>query len=208
MRIRTRNQRDEPVLDFWRCAMIPLRDPAARTGHEDRFEGIPAELDPDRVAAAVPADWRYDAFRERAPGEHAADLAPGTIYEVEGRDTVTAAPELVRLTLNVAQVHADAAAGAHGRRLAYGGHTIAVAAAHLSRALPNLVTVLAWHGCDHTGPVFEGDVLASEVMVEAVDPLESADAALVHLRVRTTADRGDGGEPAPVLDWRPIGLMA
>ena len=30
-----------------------------------------------------------------------ADLAESTVWEVEGRDTVTAAPELVRLTLNL-----------------------------------------------------------------------------------------------------------
>jgi len=208
LRISTRNQDGDPVLDFWRCAMIPLRDGEARTGHNDGFEGIPQELDMDRVAGAVPSDWRFDVFRERAPGEHRADLVPGTQYEVEGRDTVTAAPELVRLTLNVAQVHADPAAGTHGQRLAYGGHTIAVAAAHLARVLPNLVTVLAWRSCDHTGPVFEGDVLASVVGVDAVHPLDHVDAALVDLRVWTTADRGDGTEPSPVLDWRLIGLMA
>jgi acyl dehydratase len=208
LRISTCNQRGDPVLDFWRCAMIPLRDPEARTGHDDRFEGIPQELDMDRVSAAVPSTWRFDVFRQRAPGHHVAEVVPGTLYEVEGRDTITSAPELVRLTLNVAQVHADAAAGTHGRRLAYGGHTIAVAAAHLVRALPNLVTVLAWRSCDHTGPVFEGDVLASVVGVEGVYPLDGADAALVDLRVRTTADRGDAVEPSPVLDWRLIGLMA
>jgi acyl dehydratase len=208
LRMTTENQRGEQVLDFWRCAMTPLRDPALRTGHEDRFEGIPQELDMDRVAAAAPKGWRFDVFRDRAPGAHAADLTAGALYEVEGRDTVTAAPELVRLTLNIAQVHADAGASAHGRRLAYGGHTIAVAAAQLTRALPNLVTILAWRGCDHLGPVFEGDVLASEVSVEQMAPLEGVDAALVDLRVRTTADPGGVNAPSLVLDWRPIGLMA
>ena len=63
---------------------------------------FPEELDPDRVAAAVPAGWRLDVFRDRCPGEHFADLVEGTLWEVEGRDTVTAAPELARLTLNLA----------------------------------------------------------------------------------------------------------
>ena len=56
---------------------------------------------------------------------------------------MTAAPELVRLSLNIAQAHSDAGATAHGKRLVYGGHTIAIAAAHATRALPNLVTIVA-----------------------------------------------------------------
>ena len=129
LRIGTVNQHDEPVLDFWRCAMIPLRDPEARTGHEASFEEIPRELDLVQVGRAVPRDWRYDAYRSNVPGHHFADLQEGTVYAIEGRDTVTAAAELARLTLNVARAHTDAAGSVHGRRLAYGGHTIAVAAA-------------------------------------------------------------------------------
>ncbi len=204
LRVRTENQHEEPVLDFWRCPVIPLRDPNAETGHADRFEGIPQELDMEQVEAAVPRDWRLDVFAERAPGPHLADLVPGTIYEIEGRDTVTAAPELARLTLNVAMTHVDAGASAHGRRLAYGGHTIAVAAAQATRALPNLVTIVAWRSCDHTGPVFEGDVLATELTVVDTHPL--ARGGLVDLRAVTSADRGEG--PEPVLDWRLLGQMA
>ena len=204
LRMQTENQLGEPVLDFWRCPMIPLRDPDATTGHTGSFEEIPKELDMDEVEAAFPADWRLDRFRERLPGEHLADLVPGAVYEVEGRDTVTAAPELARLTLNVAMTHTDAGASVHGRRLAYGGHTIAVAAAQATRALPNLVTIAAWRSCDHTGPVFEGDVLSTELTVEGVHPLETG--GLADLRAVTTAERE--GETAPVLDWRFLGVMA
>jgi acyl dehydratase len=119
------------------------------------------------------------------------------VYEIEGRDTVTAAPELVRLSLNVAQAHTDAGATAHGRRLAYGGHTIAIAGAQATRALPNLVTIVAWRSCDHLGPVFEGDVLATELTVEAVH-----EEGLVDLRALTRTDEKE------VLDWRFIGLTA
>jgi len=204
LRIRTENQHGQPVLDFWRCPMIPLRDEHAATGHAADFSEIPQELDMDEVTGAVPAGWRLDEFRARSPGPHFADLEAGTVYAVEGRDTVTAAPELARLTLNVAMTHLDAAAGAHGRRLAYGGHTIAVAAAQATRALPNLVTVVAWRGCDHTGPVFEGDILATELTVEGLQPLDAG--GLVELRAHTTAERE--GEAVPVLDWRFLGLMA
>ena len=202
----TTNQRDEPVLDFWRCPMIPLRDATVRTGHADRFDDIPEQLDPDQVRAAVPAGWDFAVFRERAPGPHFSSIELGAVYEIEGRDTVTAAPELARMTLNIAAAHIDAGGSAHGRRLAYGGHTIAVAAAQATRALPNLVTIVAWHGCDHTGPVFEGDVLATELTVEGAHALE--DCGLVDLRAVTTADRGGADGPAPALDWRFVGLMA
>jgi len=204
LRMRTENQDEEAVLDFWRCPMIPLRDAQAQTGHADPFEGIPKELDMDQVQAAAPQDWDLDRFASRARGLHLADLVPGTVYEVEGRDTVTAAPELARLTLNVAMTHTDVGASAHGRRLAYGGHTIAVAAAQATRALPNLVTIVAWRSCDHTGPVFEGDVLSTELTVGEIHPLERG--GLVDLRAVTSADRGEGSQP--VLDWRFLGLMA
>jgi acyl dehydratase len=124
---------------------------------------------------------------------------------VEGRDTVTAAPELVRATLNLAAAHTDPAAGPDGRRLVYGGHTISVAGAAATRALPNLVTILAWRSCDHTGPVFEGDVLRTEVTVDALHPL--AQGGMVDVHAVVWADRDERPEQ-PVLDWRFVGLMA
>ena len=188
--------------------MMPLRDPDARTGHEDSFEEIPRELDLVQVGRAVPRDWRYDVYRSSVPGRRFADLEEGTVYEVEGRDTVTAAAELARLTLNVARAHTDAAGSAHGRRLAYGGHTIAVAAAQATRALPNLLTILAWRSCEHTGPVFDGDLLATELTVGRLHPLEPGEHGLVDLRAVTTAERDGSDGAEPVLDWRFLGLMA
>ncbi len=210
LRVRTVDQHGEPVLDYWRCAMIPLRDPGLQTGHSDRFESIPQELDMDAVRAAVPKGWAFHTAREGLPGAHAGDLTAGTVYAIEGRDTVTAAPELARLTLNVAKAHTDAGANDHGHRLVYGGYTIAVAAAHATRALPNLLTILAWRSCEHTGPVFEGDILSTELTLEAVQAVDLGDdgCALLDLRAIVHAHRAGADEPAPVLDWRYIGLMA
>ena len=204
------NQRGETVLHFWRCPMLPCRDPEARTGHEDSFDSVESELDMDRVRRAVPSHWKLDAMRQLLPGVHFAEVRPGVTYAVEGRDTVTCAPEITRLTLNVASAHTDAGASAHGRRLVYGGHTISTAASQLTRALPNLVTFVAWRSCDHTAPVFEGDVLRSEFEVEAVHPLESG-GGLLDLRAlvyaeRAEAEAGDG--EVTVLDWRMLALMA
>ncbi len=203
LRIATVNQRGEAVLDFWRCPMLPLRDGEAKTGHADGFDGIPEQMELDDLRAAVPQDWALGALRE-LPGSHLADLVEGTVWELEAGDTVTAAPELVRLSLNLAAAHADAVASPHGRRLVYGGHTISLAAAHATRALPNLATIVAWRGCDHLGPVFEGDVLRTELALEAVHPL--ADGGLVDLRAQVRALRD--GEAHPVLDWRFVGVMA
>ena len=226
LRIQASNQRNKTVLDYWRCPMIPLRDPDGETGHADSFDDIPAEIDLDRLAAKVPWGWRLSVFKDRTGrgGAHFGDIAAGTTYMIEGRDTVTAAPELVRATLNLAATHTDPAAGPYGRRLVYGGHTISLAGAAATRALPNLVTILAWRSCDHTGPVFEGDVLRTEVTVDAVHPLTQG--GMVDLHALVWADHGGrpggmGGVPPttaaeaakerpeqPVLDWRFIGLMA
>jgi acyl dehydratase len=205
LRVRTVDQDGQPVLDFWRCPMIPLRDPGAETGHEDGFEDIPQDLDPSAVARAVPG-WRLDVLRAAAPGPHHADLAPGASFAIEGGETVTAAPELARLTLNVAMAHTDATSTAHGRRLVYGGHTISVAAAHATRALPALATIVAWHGCDHLGPVFEGDVLRTVLEVTGTEPLAGG-GGLATLRALVAAVR-DGGDPEPVLDWRFVAVVA
>lgn len=204
LRIRTTDQEGRRVLDFWRCAMLPLRDPFGTTGQADDLDAIPASLDAQAMREAV-ADWDLAAFRRAAPGVHADDLLEGTCWTVEGGDVVSAAPELARLSLNIAMAHHDEH-GSSGRRLVYGGHTIGIAAAQATRALPNLVTIVAWHGCDHLGPVFEGDTLLSELELERAEPLGAEGGTLVHLRSRVRARRADA--TVDVLDWRFVGVMA
>jgi acyl dehydratase len=114
---------------------------------------------------------------------------------------VDSAPALARLSLNIAMAHLDANAAHHKRRLVYGGHTIALAAAQASRALPGLVTILGWHAADHTAPVFEGDTLRSRLELELREELHDG-GGLVHVRSIVGNDEGD------VLDWRFVGVMA
>ena len=123
------------------------------------------------------------------------------------RDTVTSAAELARLTTNLADAHTDPGAGGHGQRLVYGGHTIGIAAAQAARAVPNLVTIVAWHRCDHLAPVFEGDILSTELDVERAEPLEVG-GGTVDLRARVSAERAGGGETIDVLDWKFVAVMA
>jgi 2-methylfumaryl-CoA hydratase len=216
LRCTTWNQDGRRVLDFYRCPMLPLRDPEGETGSRDDFGLIPDDLDDSRLVAAV-AGWDLGAFRSRTgPVSSTGGLVPGTTYVLESRDTVTGACELARATLNLAEAHTDARRSPYGRRLVYGGHTIALAGAAVSRALPGLVTILGWRSCDHAGPVFEGDALRTEVTVEAVTPLtDRDDGRLVDLQARVWVDRPpeDAPQGAPtgeslVLDWRFVGLVA
>jgi acyl dehydratase len=202
MRVRTTDARGEPVLDFWRCPMIPLRDPEGETGRADDFAQIPLELDPAQLAAARPAGWRLDRLHDVVSGPYNEDLEPGQRFVVEAGETVTGAPELARLTLNVATAHTDATRSVHGRRLVYGGHTISIAAAHATRAIPALATILAWRSCEHIGPVFEGDVLRTELSVDDVSA-----AGVIDLRARVSGVRS-GAQPEPVLDWSFVAVVA
>jgi acyl dehydratase len=207
LRITTVDQYGLPVLDFWRCAMLPLRDPERHTGHDadlDLVGAVAADTDLVEGTAGILAGWRLDRFRDRVGGRHFSDVVEGERLSVGGGDVVSSAPELARLTLNVAQVHHDVRA-ARGSRLVYGGHTIGIALSQVARALPNLVTVVAWHGCDHVGPVYEGDTLSGEVVVERRQALPSG-GGLVHLRSLVAAV-GDG-EPRGVLDWRFVAVLA
>jgi acyl dehydratase len=202
LRITTTDQAGRPVLDFWRCAMLPMRDQAAQTGHADDLDRVGQEAPAPAFAAPV-AGWRLDRLARTLPGPHPAGLHAGERFEVAGGDVVSSAPELARLTLNVAAVHHDARAGG-GERLVYGGHTIALALSQAARALPALVTVTGWHGCDHLGPVREGDTLRSTITVEQVDNLP-AGGGLVHLR---SVVRADGEPERDVLDWRYVAVLA
>ena len=193
LRMTTVDQQGRLVLDFHRCAMLPLRDPAADTGHADDLAAVGASMaapsDPTR-------DWDADAYRAGAPGPRFDPELKGTVIATTA-DVVSSAPELARLTLNIAATHHDSRVG--GRRLVYGGHTIGLALAQATRVLPNLVTVLGWESCDHTGPVHEGDTLYSEVHVEGATPLGAGRGGVLRLRSLVFAA---AEEPRQVLDWR------
>lgn len=200
LHIVTRDQHGERVLDFHRCAMLPLSNESVSTGCADDLDALGATAD----TADFTASWDLSGYVLHDP---VPELAAGSVIEVIGGDIVGSAPELARLTGNVAQVHHDSRA-ASGRRLVYGGHTIGVALSQVSRALPQLVTVLRWEGCDHVGPVHEGDTLRSIVDVLNARA-RSGGGSLADLRCRVTADDPDQTTGArPVLDWRFTALVA
>ncbi len=202
LRIVTTDQEGRAVLDFWRCAMLPLRDQTAQTGHADDLDRVGREATPPDFESLV-TGWRLDLFARRAGGPRPAELHAGESFEVAGGDVVSSAPELARLTANIAAVHHDTSA-AGGERLVYGGHAIGLALSQAARALPSLVTVTGWHGCDHLAPVREGDTLRSVVTIEQVDYLPRG-GGLVHLRSLVRADAPDARD---VLDWRYVAVLA
>jgi len=203
----TTNQRGETVLHFWRCPMIPCRDPAADTGHADDLDAIGHGASRDDLQQALPQAWSLDAASGWL-GLRSGDLRPGQAFRVEARDTVTSAPELVRMSLNMAMAHTDLRLSYLGERLVYGGHTIFMAFAQVTRALPNLLTMIAWDSCDHTAPVLENDRLRTAFTVTDVLPARAgAGGSLLRIHAECFAARGPivAGTPeaqSRVLDWK------
>lgn len=193
LRVTTIDQVDRLVLDFYRCAMLPLSPGAENTGHRDDLSAVGSGL---AAPPDVTAHWDADEYRRRVPGPHFDPGLADAVLTSTG-DVVSSAPELARLTLNIAATHHDSRVA--GQRLVYGGHTIGLALAQACRLLPNLVTVLGWQSCDHTGPVHEGDTLYSELHVE------SAADNILSLRslVYAAGDESD----RQVLDWRFTALQ-
>lgn len=188
LRMTTVDQSGRSVLDFYRCAMLPLSPDAPETGHADDLAaiGVGRQVPPDPTAG-----WKVDAARTSGRPAVGAVLSSTA-------DVVSSAPELARLSLNIAATHHDWRPG--GQRLVYGGHTIGLALAQAARLLPDMLTVLGWESCDHTGPVHEGDTLFSELHVETVGP-----GGRLGLRSLVYAV----GEPdRQVLDWRFTALHA
>lgn len=198
LRVTCVDQHDRALLDFYRCAMLPLG------ATPDPHRTIP-DQDLATIGPSTPPTWTapdgWDLAPLRRPGARPAAELVGRRFAVSG-DVVSSAPELARLTLNIAAVHHDERVS--GTRLVYGGHTIGLALAQATRAFPDLVTVLGWQACDHTGPVTEGDTLTSLIEVIAAEPLSEGTA--LHLRSLVSAHVG-AAEPRPVLDWRFVALL-
>jgi acyl dehydratase len=200
LRMTTIDQADRLILDFYRCAMMPLSPGADPNDadHADDLSKVGADLAPPPSAVD---EWDGDVFRQRIPGPHFDTDLAGTVLHSTA-DVVSSAPELARLTLNIAAVHHDSRIG--GRRLVYGGHTIGLALAHATRLLPNVATVLGWQSCDHTAPVYEGDTLFSELRIDSAEPTDNG--GVLGLRSLVYAV-SDPEPPRQVLDWRFTALQ-
>lgn len=194
LHIVTVDRNDKVVLDFVRCAMLPLSPDGRLPGHAD-------DLDAERPTAIDEPPF-IDEWNLGAHPKATRTLERGDRLTAPFGDVVSSAPELARLTLNLAGAHHDARAGLAGERLVYGGHTIGLALLQLNRLVPTLVYILGWVSCEHPGPVREGDSLLSSIEVEDVQPAHGV--SIVEFVVRTSVV-ADGRN---VLRWRLRAVVA
>lgn len=206
LEIETKNQKNEVVMKYWRCPMIPCRQKDVATGKNDDFSWIPEKLSIEELTACTRLSWDTAPLVNSAFSPTIPSFSVGDHVIISGQDTITAAPELVRLTGNIAFAHTDASRSYLNKRLVYGGHTISLAYAQIMRAMPNTIALVGWQGCDHLGPVLEEDIIRSEFTVTSIDPLQSG-GSLYELNVYTYAKRlNQEGEyvESKVLDWRLV----
>ncbi|MFZ8997069.1 MAG: MaoC/PaaZ C-terminal domain-containing protein [Ilumatobacteraceae bacterium] len=192
----TTSSEDGPVVEYERCALVRGRGPG-QPGADDDIPG-PSEPTPLGDLIGLVPDWNLSVL-------------PATDWPVDDerldplRDHVDLAAPLARLTFNQAAVHRDVTLTANGRRLVYGGHVQGLAQASLTRMLPGLATIVAWDGCDHIGPAYEGDLI--EFRHTAVERLAAGSGHLTRFVVIGTkiADGTTGPtEPVDILRWTPI----
>ena len=158
------NQREQPVLTFYRWVLVNKATPDHPTGHTDApltpEEVAPADLRPPmglnaRAFDRTATGGRY-FFEDYQPGER---ILHGEGMTVEEADHMTA----TRLYQNNARVHFDAHAmskdARFGGRLVYGGHVISIARSLSFNGLENGLGMLAWNGGTHANPTHAGDTL-------------------------------------------------
>ena len=185
-----------PVAEYERCALIRGRGPG-QPGHAD---DIPGPSDPSPLADLAGLVPPWDLSGLPTTEWHAGEARVDPL-----RDHIDLAAPLARLTFNQAAVHRDHTLTANGRRLVYGGHVQGLAQASLTRMLPGLATVVAWDGCDHIGPAYEGDLL--EFRHTPVDAVAAGSGHLTRFEVIGTklADAVDGDvDPVDILRWTPV----
>lgn len=196
--IETRDEHGALVASLERLALLPLRD-QSRLEETGDIGGADSTRPLTDFLPAVPRHWDLTRLSRAAlPDE-------GLQAKDPLRESISSALDLVRLTQNQAAAHRDPARGQRGRRLVYGGHTVALAQASLSRLVPGLAAVVGWRSCDHLAPCFEDDLLSFDLTCEDILPV--AGGGLIGFRLRGQAVRPEA-EPVDVLDFRPVALVA
>jgi 2-methylfumaryl-CoA hydratase len=183
------NQRDEPVLTFYRWVLVNKGSSDTSTGHKDAPR-TPEQVEPSELQPAQ--ELNLTGFDATATGGRFfyEDYEPGErIHHSEGM-TVEEADHMTatRLYQNNARVHFDAHAMSKdprfGGRLVYGGHVISIARALSFNGLENGLGMLAWNGGTHANPTYGGDTLYA--WTDVLDTAEIGD-RLGALRLRLVA---------------------
>ncbi len=184
------------VATYQRCPMLPTVG-ADLPGFSDEI-GSGADtadatggIELEACAELVPDGWRLGLLGQPDNWE------VGSTVTDPLRDYIDNTPALLHLTHNLAFVHRDAEVSPYGRRLVNGLQVVGMAQASLSRVLHGMATVVAWGYCNHTGPVFEGDLLSFSHTL--LGEIPAGQGRVRAVRAEATAHRDDG--PAHVLDW-------
>src|SRR3990170_76318 len=201
------NQRDEPVLQFYRWAMVNKRDPNTNSGADDAPElpaqvavedlAVPPELD---VSRFDPVATGGDAFWEDyEPGERIVHPQGVTIEEAEHQMAT-------RLYQNTARVHFNQHMQKDsrlGRRIIYGGHVISTAHALSYDGLENGLRILAFNAGAHANPTVAGDTLyAWTDVLERID-LGRDDLGALRLRLVGVKNLDPSKEPVELKSKDP-----
>ena len=185
-----------PVATYQRCPMLPTKGRDLPGFSDDIGSGAAPDdptggIDLAACAESVPGDWRLQLLGEPD------SWAVGITVTDPLRDYIDNTPALLHLTHNLAFVHRDAEVSPYGRRLVNGLQVAGMAQASLSRVLSGMATVVAWGYCNHTGPVFENDLLSFRHTL--LGEIPAGQGRLRAVRAEATAHRHDG--EAHVLDW-------
>jgi len=193
------NQRDAPVLQFYRWAMVNKREPGKKSDANDAPElapqvaaehlVVPPELDLSRFDAVATGGRAF--WEDYEPGERILHPQGFTIEEAEHQMAT-------RLYQNNARVHFNAhmqKGSRLGRRIIYGGHIISMAHSISFDGLENAVRVLAFNAGSHTNPTVAGDTLyAWTDVLERID-LGRPDCGALRLRLVAIKDLDPSKEP-------------
>jgi 2-methylfumaryl-CoA hydratase len=193
------NQRGEPVLQFYRWAMVNKREPGTSSGADDAPE-LPAQV--GREDLVVPPELDLSRFDATATGGDAfwEDYEPGErIVHPQGLTIEDAEHQMAtHLYQNNARVHFNLHMQKDsrlGRRLVYGGHIISLAHAISFDGLENALRILAFNAGSHINPTVAGDTLyAWTDVLERID-LGRPDASALRLRLVALKDLDPNKEP-------------
>ena len=105
--------------------MIACKDPKVETSHDDSFDWIPERLTDEELLNSLP-EWEINALSNEKINLPTLEYFEGDEISLIPQDSVTSAPELVRITGNIAYAHTDSTKSYLGKRLVYGGHTISL----------------------------------------------------------------------------------
>lgn len=179
------NQKDEPVLQFYRWAMVNKKDPDKKTADDDAPElppqvdelYVPPELDLskfDTVVTGGPYFWE-----DYEPGERINHPQGLTVEDAEHQSAT-------RLYQNNARVHFNEVlqkSSRLGTRIIYGGHIISLCHAIAFDGLENAIRILGFNAGAHANPTVAGDtVFAWTEVLDRID-LGRDDSGALRLRL-------------------------